>query len=131
MTKLHFVISITFNEKSHDTIYKCHLLILQHSLFFLLFFLHSPLLIINMPCKFIAKLFGRQLGTKAKAVNDVIIYVGKESDFKEFHGNSKNLCSKSNYFKKILSSEDIEKKDGKFIIKKPNITPQVFDVIIK
>jgi len=84
-----------------------------------------------MPCKFIAKLFGRQLGTKAKAVNDVIIYVGKESDFKEFHGNSKNLCSKSNYFKKILSSEDIEKKDGKFIIKKPNITPQVFDLIIK
>ena len=94
-----------------------------------------------MSRKFVTKALGKLLKTRktkanydvkeAKEPDDVIIYVGKESDFKEFHGNSKNLCSKSNYFKKILSSEDIEKKDGKYVIKKQNITPQAFDVIIK
>ena len=41
---------------------------------------------------------------------DVIIYVGEGSDFKEFHAHSNILCSNSDYFKKILSAEDIEKK---------------------
>src|SRR6266498_2511473 len=63
-------------------------------------------------------------GTKeTKVDNDVIIYVGEEPDFKEFHANSKVLRSKSNHFKKILSDKDkdIEKKDGKYIIKEPNV----------
>ncbi|RIA81121.1 hypothetical protein C1645_837491 [Glomus cerebriforme] len=62
---------------------------------------------------------------------DVIIYVGEEPDFKEFYSHSETLCSKSDYFKKLLSDKDIEKKDEKYVIKEPNITPQVFDVIIK
>ena len=35
------------------------------------------------------------------------------------------------YFNKILSAKNVEIKDGKYVIKKPNITPQAFDVIIK
>ncbi|CAB4393429.1 unnamed protein product [Rhizophagus irregularis] len=62
---------------------------------------------------------------------DVIIHVGKEPNFKEFRAHSNILCCRSEYFNKILSTENIEKKDGKYIIKKPNISPQIFDIILK
>ncbi|RGB38003.1 hypothetical protein C1646_756248 [Rhizophagus diaphanus] len=62
---------------------------------------------------------------------DVIIHVGNEPDFKEFHADSKTLRKKSDYFDEILSIKNIEKKDEKHLVKKPNITPQIFDVIIK
>ncbi|RIA97521.1 hypothetical protein C1645_813928 [Glomus cerebriforme] len=68
---------------------------------------------------------------ETKVDYDVIIYVGERPDFKEFHSHSKILRNKSNYFKKVLSNKDIEKKDGKYVIKNPNITPQIFDVILK
>ena len=90
-----------------------------------------------MSRKFLTKAFGKLTKTKVNynvddvKIDDVIIHVGKEPDYKEFHANSEILCRKSDYFKNILSVNDIEKKDGKFIIKKPTITPQIFDVIIK
>ena len=62
---------------------------------------------------------------------DVIIYIGENPDFKEFHAHSGFLCCRSDYFNKILSAKDVEKRGGKYIIKKPNITPQAFDIIIK
>ncbi|GBC52423.2 BTB/POZ domain-containing protein [Rhizophagus irregularis DAOM 181602=DAOM 197198] len=68
---------------------------------------------------------------KTNTKYDVIIHVGKEPNFKEFHADSKTLRKKSDYFDEILSIKDIEKKDEKHLIKKPNITPQIFDVIIK
>ena len=85
-----------------------------------------------MSRKSLIKVLGKLTKTKVNYnVDDVIIHVGKEPDCKEFHANSKILCRRSDYFKNILSSNDIEKKDGKFVIEKPTITPQVFDVIIK
>ena len=65
--------------------------------------------------------------------NDVIIQIGEEPiNFKEFHAHSIILCCRSEYFNKIFSAaEHIEKKDEKYIIKKPNITPQAFDIILK
>lgn len=68
---------------------------------------------------------------ETKFNNDVIVYVGEEPDIKEFHLNFKTLCEKSDYFKKILSNKDIEKKDGKYVIKEQNINPRIFDIIIK
>jgi hypothetical protein len=65
---------------------------------------------------------------KTETNYDVIIYVG---DFKEFHAHSNILSCRSEYFNKILSADDIEKNDGKYIIKETNITPQTFEVIIK
>ena len=62
---------------------------------------------------------------------DVIIYIGEKTDFKEFHAHSIFLSCRSIHFSEILSAKDVEKKDGKYVIKKPNIAPQVFDVIIK
>jgi hypothetical protein len=82
-----------------------------------------------MSYKFIIKLLEKL--NKIKTSYDVIIHVGKEQDFKEFHANSKTLRRKSDYFEEILSAKDIEKKDEKYVIKKPNITPKVFEVIIK
>ncbi|RIA86386.1 hypothetical protein C1645_829348 [Glomus cerebriforme] len=82
-----------------------------------------------MSHKFVPKALGNPL--KNEVNHDVIIYIGKKSDFKEFYTDSKSLCKKSDHFKKILFDKDIEKKDGKYVIKKPNITPKGFEVIIK
>ncbi|GBC09564.1 hypothetical protein RclHR1_08990008 [Rhizophagus clarus] len=75
----------------------------------------------------------KALGDILKAETDynVIIQVGKESDFKEFHAHSIILRFRSEHFNEILSAENIMKKDGKYIIKKQNIAPQVFEVILK
>ncbi|CAI2167183.1 19852_t:CDS:2 [Funneliformis geosporum] len=62
---------------------------------------------------------------------NVIIYVGNEPNFKEVHAHSNVLYCRSEYFNELLSTEDIEREDGKYIIKKPNLTPQAFDVILK
>jgi hypothetical protein len=66
---------------------------------------------------------------ETKVDHDVTIYVGKEPDIKEFYLDSKILYDKSDYFKKTLSDNDIEKKDGKYVIKEPDINPQNFDII--
>ncbi|PKY27128.1 hypothetical protein RhiirB3_442709 [Rhizophagus irregularis] len=73
------------------------------------------------------------LGQLLKAETDynVIIYIGEEPNFKEFHAHSIILRCRSEYFNKIFSNKNIEKKDGKYIIKEPNISPQAFDIILK
>ena len=62
---------------------------------------------------------------------NVIIHVGEEPGFKEFHAHSVILRFRSEYFKEILSAENVKKKDGKYVIEKQNIAPQTFDVILK
>ncbi|RIA80633.1 hypothetical protein C1645_792145, partial [Glomus cerebriforme] len=63
---------------------------------------------------------------KTETDYNVIIHTGKEFNFKEFHAHSNILRCRSEYFNKILSTENIEKKNGKYIIKKPNLVPQAF-----
>ena len=87
---------------------------------------------INMSYKFeseVTDALGELLKTEANY--DVIIYIGEKPDFQEFHAHSVLLCCRSHHFNEILSAKDVEKKGGKCIIKKPDITPQAFDVIIK
>src|ERR1051325_7893764 len=87
---------------------------------------------LNMSYKFeseVTDALGELLKTEANY--DVIIYIGKKPDFQEFHAHFVLLCCRSLHFSETLSAKDIEKKDGKCIIKKPDITPQAFDVIIK
>ncbi|POG80879.1 hypothetical protein GLOIN_2v1471124 [Rhizophagus irregularis DAOM 181602=DAOM 197198] len=62
---------------------------------------------------------------------NVIIHTGEEPNFKEFHVHSIILRCRSEYFNNLFSTENIEKRDGKYIIKRPNISPQAFDIIIK
>ncbi|GBB87980.1 hypothetical protein RclHR1_01450008 [Rhizophagus clarus] len=73
----------------------------------------------------------KSLNKFKKVENDVIIYVGEGPDIKEFRSYSKTLCNKSEYFKKILSDENIEKENGSCIIKIPNINTEIFEIIIK
>ncbi|PKY18355.1 hypothetical protein RhiirB3_405459, partial [Rhizophagus irregularis] len=70
-----------------------------------------------MSRKLVTRAFSKFKTKEPKEVkdNDVIIYVGKEPDFKEFQSNSKIMRSKSDYFKRILSDKNIEKKDEKYV----------------
>ncbi|RGB27450.1 BTB/POZ protein [Rhizophagus diaphanus] len=71
------------------------------------------------------KLFETELGY------DVIIYAGEESNVKEIHAHSNILCIRSQYFRTAFSNEWAEKKDGKFILMKPNISPYLFNIILR
>jgi hypothetical protein len=62
---------------------------------------------------------------------DVIIYAGENENIKELHAHSPILCTRSQYFCAAFSNEWAEKKDGKFIFKKPNISPQLFSIILR
>ncbi|GBC09566.1 hypothetical protein RclHR1_08990010 [Rhizophagus clarus] len=63
--------------------------------------------------------------------HDVIIYAGEDKDVKEIFAHSFILCIRSQYFSAAFSSEWANKKDGKFILKKPNISPKMFKIILR
>ena len=71
------------------------------------------------------KLFETEIGY------DVVIYVGEEPNVKEIHAHSNILCIRSQYFRSAFSNEYAEKRDGKFILRKPNISPQLFNIILR
>ncbi|CAG8513637.1 13074_t:CDS:2 [Acaulospora colombiana] len=62
---------------------------------------------------------------------DVMIRVGEHLDVKTFYADSKLLSSKCSYFRTALSSNWARKEDGVFIIEKPNISPKVFENILR
>ncbi|GBC01813.1 hypothetical protein RclHR1_04340010 [Rhizophagus clarus] len=62
---------------------------------------------------------------------DVVIYAGEGQDVKEIHAHSNILCARSQYFRIAFSDECAEKRDGKFIFRKPNVSPQLFNVILR
>jgi hypothetical protein len=62
---------------------------------------------------------------KSQTDYNVVIYVGREN--KEFHAHSSILQCRSKILNEILlSSEDIEKMDGKYIVRRPNIFSPCF-----
>ena len=63
---------------------------------------------------------------------DVIIKVGEDTDEKELKAHSFVLRARCSYFKRALSNDWKEKDDdGNFIFKKPNISFEVFQLIIR
>ena len=62
---------------------------------------------------------------------DVIIQVGEGHNTKEFRAHSAVLQACSPYFKIAFSSNWVVKKDNKIMFNKPNITPMIFDMILK
>jgi hypothetical protein len=62
---------------------------------------------------------------------NVIIQAGKNQDTKEFRAHSIILRARSPYFKIAFSSDWITKKNNMITFNKPNITPIVFDMILK
>ena len=71
------------------------------------------------------KLFEAEIGY------DVIIYAGEEPNVKEIHAHSNILSIRSQYFRTAFSNEWAEKKGGKFIFRKPNISPNLFNIILR
>ena len=59
----------------------------------------------------VAKALGKLLETEVNY--DVIIYIGEKQNFNEFHAHSIFLHRRSDYFNKILSAKDVEKKRWK------------------
>ncbi|EXX68704.1 uncharacterized protein OCT59_008893 [Rhizophagus irregularis] len=63
---------------------------------------------------------------------DMVIHVGGEENKKEFKAHSLILSTRSSYFKSALNNHwTIKQHDGKIIFKKPNISPKVFQFILK
>ena len=62
---------------------------------------------------------------------DVVIYVGEEPNIKEVHAHSNILSIRSKYFRTAFSNESAEKEDGKFIFRKQNISPHLFNIILR
>jgi hypothetical protein len=65
------------------------------------------------------------------AYSDVIVQVGQEPDYQEYKVHSLILRARSPYFNAALSSEWIRKQENMIIFNKPNITPKVFEIILK
>jgi phosphoserine aminotransferase len=62
---------------------------------------------------------------------DVIIYVGENENVQEIHAHSLILSTRSQYFCSVFSNKQVEKVEGKFIFKKPNISPHFFKIILR
>ncbi|POG81698.1 hypothetical protein GLOIN_2v1470532 [Rhizophagus irregularis DAOM 181602=DAOM 197198] len=62
---------------------------------------------------------------------DVIIQVGDNQNTKEFRAHSVILRARSPYFKGALSANWITKKNNMMMFNKPNVTPIVFEMILK
>ncbi|RIB09939.1 hypothetical protein C2G38_2251067 [Gigaspora rosea] len=61
---------------------------------------------------------------------DVNIEVGEGSNTKEFQAHSLVLRIRSPYFQAALSNGWVKSKNGVMVLKKPNISPEVFEVLL-
>ncbi|GBB87612.1 hypothetical protein RclHR1_14090004 [Rhizophagus clarus] len=61
--------------------------------------------------------------------HNILIQVGENQDIKEFYAHSNILRSYSRYFKNIIPAGI--KKDVVLVINKPNITPVIFEILLK
>lgn len=62
---------------------------------------------------------------------NVMIYVGEEPNITEFHAHSIILRCRSQYFRTALSSIWAEKSNGMYILRKPNISGKIFQIILR
>jgi hypothetical protein len=67
---------------------------------------------------------------ETRGSQDVLIQAGKDSDYLELYAHSLILCCRSQYFRNAFSINSIEIIDGKYIIKRPDITPRSFSNIL-
>ncbi|RGB35309.1 BTB/POZ protein, partial [Rhizophagus diaphanus] len=68
---------------------------------------------------------------KMEKGHDVIIYAGENENMKEIRAHSLILCARSQYFYAAFYNDWVEKKNGIFIFKKPNISSQLFEIILR
>ncbi len=63
--------------------------------------------------------------------NDVIIQIKENQKIKEFRAHSNILRVRSPYFKNLISVDKIKNENDVIIFNKPNITPDVFEIVLK
>ena len=68
---------------------------------------------------------------ESSTIDDVSITVGEAPNIKTFKAHSAILVSRSPYFATALSSNWVKKENNLTIFQKPNITPQIFETLIK
>ena len=62
---------------------------------------------------------------------NVIIKVGENKNTKEFRAHSVIFRARSPYFKSAFSADWITRENNMIMFNKPNISPTVFDMILK
>ena len=62
---------------------------------------------------------------------NVTINVGENGNTKTFQAHSLILRARSPYFRTALSSEWAKKESDKIVFEKPNISPQIFQMILR
>ncbi|CAG8442973.1 3485_t:CDS:2 [Scutellospora calospora] len=63
--------------------------------------------------------------------HDLVINVGQEPVIKPFKAHSVILRAHSPYFRRALSKEWAKEEDGKTVFYKPNVSPPIFEIILK
>ncbi|CAG8535639.1 10452_t:CDS:2 [Dentiscutata heterogama] len=62
---------------------------------------------------------------------DVNIKVGEKPNIKIFRGHSQILVARSLYFKTAFSQEWVKKNNGIIDFEKPNMSPEIFEIILR
>jgi hypothetical protein len=62
---------------------------------------------------------------------DVIIHTGQEPEHKEFRAHSLVLRSRSTYFREALASDWARTQGNLIIFKQLDISPEVFEIILR
>jgi hypothetical protein len=62
---------------------------------------------------------------------NVIIQVGENQNIKEFRAHSVVLNARSTYFKSALSTNWVTKRNNMIMFNKPNVTPTIFEMVLK
>jgi hypothetical protein len=68
---------------------------------------------------------------ETSVVYDVAITIGKAPNIKKLTAHSAILVTRSPYFAVALSSDWMKKTNGIITFEKPNITPKIFDILLK
>jgi hypothetical protein len=63
--------------------------------------------------------------------SNVVIRVGKDDNIQNFRAHSIILKAQCPYFNAALSSEWAKKEGNNIIFDKPNIEPEVFEIVLK
>jgi len=85
-----------------------------------------------MPAKFYEEIINNYKKLyETKEEYDMKIYSGEKPNTKEFHVHSFVLKTQSEFFKKaFILKDDIEKKDGHFILNS-NHSPKVLEILLR
>nr|CAG8512402.1 7361_t:CDS:2 [Entrophospora candida] len=62
---------------------------------------------------------------------NVTIHVGEQPNVRIFHAHSLILKARSSYFNTALSKQWAKQKDEKNILNQPNISPEIFEIILR